>query len=1020
MDVDSLFGSLDFFFRQAGEYDATSRQPVRTWEGKYVHAATSASGGDGALTSRAGIELAPHTPSNSQRAAIEAEPQPLLVLAGPGAGKTYCLIERIRFLVDKRGFDPARICAFTFTNKAAGEIASRLEKHLGSKAERIKRGTIHSFCAELLREFGSHVGLEPGFGIADEDYQLLVLRRIEGHRRWHRQVLTRFSGHRFRGDELKHNDRILYETYRDFLSLRNLLDFDMLVLKTAELMRVSDVAEEVRSRWDAVLVDEFQDLNPVQYMVIRSLTLGHKNIFAVGDDEQSIYSWAGADPQVFLTFVNDFGVVTKQQLGENRRCPTEIVALARRLLTGNTPIFSDRRHAEADHASPFAVAALSFPTGDEEIEWIIGDIRSDRNKNNLAWGDFALLYRTHEIGNAAESAFLAAGIPCRMAHGRALAEDPVVGYVVNALRVISDTSDPIYQEEFLKVVLPKALFEDARVKSEENGQTLIAQLEQMASALPKEHGDRRKIWRGFYALRNLAALGACHKEISTLVDELLSQRVGEYRTVLEENHDELSDPAEYEEIQTLARRLTVAFDNSLTVWIPRMGGLEIALKGILHGIGLNRVQLGGVPPKDAVSVGHSDASGFGIALGLFKAAQLIRSAAFSNHFRDFTAVDLETTDNDVSHAEVVEIAAVKVRGGAIVDQYHTLVKPRVPIAAGAFDTHGISAEEVADKPFFEQMWPAFREFCGQDVLVAHNGHRFDFPIMRRMSENIPGQPFITYDTLLLARELHSGSAKLVDLARAFGVDPGQSHRALDDTKALALVFLALGDAKVARARKTALDNLLDYLGIGLALSDEEVLGDEAKRLRKLTRTFALGRYTNCLDVYREERDEAGDDTITSTEDLIALLGGEDLMMRLRSEKTADQRYPAAMQRLRPLLDLFEGKLLNDQITGFLERIALSKMDGVEPETARVNLLTLHSTKGLEFSRVYIVGAEDSALPGGKDPSKREIEEARRLLYVGMTRTKDRLVLTRVDERNGKPTGGNKFLDEMNLVPAVPD
>ncbi len=105
--------------------------------------------------------------------------------------------------------------------------------------------------------------------------------------------------------------------------------------------------------------------------------------------------------------------------------------------------------------------------------------------------------------------------------------------------------------------------------------------------------------------------------------------------------------------------------------------------------------------------------------------------------------------------------------------------------------------------------------------------------------------------------------------------------------------------------------------------------------------------------------------------------------------------------------------------GFLERIALSRMDGIEPEKARVNLLTLHSTKGLEFSRVYVVGAEDSALPGGKDPSKREIEEARRLLYVGMTRTKDRLVLTRVDERNEKPTGGNRFLDEMGLAPVAP-
>ncbi|HUF64794.1 MAG TPA: UvrD-helicase domain-containing protein, partial [Gemmatimonadaceae bacterium] len=139
-------------------------------------------------------------PSASQRLAIEAEPGPLLVLAGPGAGKTFCLTERIRYLIERRGYDPARICAFTFTNKAAGEIAHRLEENLGAAAHQITRGTIHAFCAQQLRELGSHIGLEPGFGIADEDYQISVLRRIEGPRprAWHRGALSRFSAHRFR------------------------------------------------------------------------------------------------------------------------------------------------------------------------------------------------------------------------------------------------------------------------------------------------------------------------------------------------------------------------------------------------------------------------------------------------------------------------------------------------------------------------------------------------------------------------------------------------------------------------------------------------------------------------------------------------------------------------------------------------------------------------------------------------------------------------------------------------------
>ena len=149
-----------------------------------------------------------------------------------------------------------------------------------------------------------------------------------------------------------------------------------------------------------------------------------------------------------------------------------------------------------------------------------------------------------------------------------------------------------------------------------------------------------------------------------------------------------------------------------------------------------------------------------------------------------------------------------------------------------------------------------------------------------------------------------------------------------------------------------------------------------------------------------------------------MLGGVKKMLQMQTEKTADERYPAAMLRLRPLLELFDGKPLGDQIAGFLERVALSKVDGAEPASSRVNLLTLHSTKGLEFSRVYIIGVEDSEIPGERDATKRKVEEARRLLYVGMTRTKDRLVMTRVETRGGKPTGGYQFLDEMSLVPII--
>jgi DNA polymerase III epsilon subunit-like protein len=340
------------------------------------------------------------------------------------------------------------------------------------------------------------------------------------------------------------------------------------------------------------------------------------------------------------------------------------------------------------------------------------------------------------------------------------------------------------------------------------------------------------------------------------------------------------------------------------------------------------------------------------------------------------------------------------------------VRPSIPIPDDVVGVHGITNADVAAAPTFDEIWATFRAFCGNDVLVAHNGLQYDFPILCRMSMHLPGGgKFCTYDTLPLARDLHSGSGKLVDLARMFGVEVDESHRALQDARALVGVFLALSDAKIARARKTALADLLDYLGLALALSDTDGLDAEGQLLRRLCRPYALGRYSDCLDFYVAKRDES----MPTMREVIDRLGGEKAMRRIQAEKTADERYPVAMARLRRLIPECTGATLRDQIAAFLERVALSRSDGIDTDNQRVNLLTLHSTKGLEFSRVYILGVEDEQLLGR---TKAEMEEARRLLYVGMTRAKDRLVLTRVAERGGRPTGGHRFLDEMGLAPRI--
>ncbi|MFL5633468.1 MAG: 3'-5' exonuclease, partial [Gemmatimonadaceae bacterium] len=186
--------------------------------------------------------------------------------------------------------------------------------------------------------------------------------------------------------------------------------------------------------------------------------------------------------------------------------------------------------------------------------------------------------------------------------------------------------------------------------------------------------------------------------------------------------------------------------------------------------------------------------------------------------------------------------------------------------------------------------------------------------------------------------------------------------------------------------------------------------------------YALGRYSECLDFYARERELCGDDDLATLDQLIISLGGHQLMERLRAERSADKRYPETMGRLRRLIEACEGTDLSSQICNFLERAVLSKYDGAAAQKDRVNLLTLHSTKGLEFSRVYIVGVEDEQLiplPREGGVNKLDLEEARRLLYVGMTRTKDRLVMTRAKTRGDRSTGGHRFFDEMGLGPKLP-
>src|SRR5713101_3607163 len=822
-------------------------------------------------------------PLPQQRLAIEAPLGPVLVVAGPGAGKTFCLIARINYLINTRGLAPERICAVTFTNRAAEEIAVRLTHTLGERAEAITRGTIHALCLALLREHAEAAGLKKGFGVADEQYQKVILGRLHVPLEQRGSLLNRFSRHRVQKQdyELTPDDARLYREYTAWLAHRNMLDFDDLVAKAEELLRTrGDIADAIAARWDYLLVDEFQDVNAVQYDLLKRLAAPHGNFFAVGDDEQSIFTWTGADPYVLVRFSRDYEIDRPIVLDKNCRCSRQIFETARRVLAQNPQLFEKQLSAEQESA--YEVGAFAFRDEEEEAAWLLEDILADRAVAGLGWGDYAILYRRHKVGEYLEGRLVRAGIPCRLARGRSLVEDDVIKYVIAALGIVRDPGDPVALEAFARCVLSAHFLQEVEAAIGSSGD-FLASVRALARRRPAQDPDTKKLWRLVFQVENLRALTRSHRALGPLVDEILSQSVGPYRNALEERHDELTDPAAIPEAVRLAGRLAAAIAAEQEIVIAPQGGVEIALRGILIAAGLRHVPTSTTSRTSPPSITD--------ALTLFKALQLLHAKELDTALERYVTFDLETTDKDVEVCEVVEIGAVRVVGGEIVDRFHTLVRPYRPITPGATKVHGYAEGDVRNARPFAEVWPEFRAFIGDDVLIAHNGQHFDIPVLRRLAAGREGvDTLVFYDTLPLVRSLSRDSAKLEDLALRFSIDAGRAHHALDDAVTLARVYRELERQRGMRARKAVLVNLLDYLGLALAL--EQGAGSpkgvpdgpgEREILFKLAKFYTLGRYSDALAFYEMERERTDGDPAPPVDEVIRRLGGRALMTRLRAE-----------------------------------------------------------------------------------------------------------------------------------------
>ena len=964
-------------------------------------------------------------PTPDQLRAIEAPAGATLVVAGPGAGKTFCLIGRIRHLLRHDQVPPERICAVTFTNKAAGEITARLESEGHADAKYVLRGTLHALCLSILRDYPEAAGLQPGFGVADEVYQQTLLATMGVHESYRRTLLSHFGRFRLRQLPLTPDDDDIYEEYRRRLRSRNLVDFDDIILLAADLLeRDAALRAQVAGRWDVLLVDEFQDLGATQYQIIKRLVEIHGQVFVVGDDEQSIFGWTGADPGVLSRFGEDFGV-EPIVLELNRRCSTQIFEAARRVLAANPSLF--KKELRAPRRSEYPVQVLEFETDVHEAEWIVQDLLADHAASGTSWGRYGLLYRKHTIGNLLERALLDAGIPVRTARGRALSEDPLIAEVLEGVRIALDPSDPVPIEALARQVLPPhvvnhAQSEFGRERSLPDALRLFRRQKRGTDI------ERKRVMRFLYHVDNLPALARAHQSLPEFVDALLLQRPSLPQSLLERRVHDLSDPLDYPGARNLVADLDRVRAAEGKVHVPREKGLDIALRGMLASAGLSDLIHHG-PPKagQPIKVGPSDlvlSDLPGLPVLLFKSLQLRSSHEGDSRLRDCVTFDLETTGRRADQCEIVEIGAARVRDGGIVETFQALVRPAHPIPRDATEIHRYTDADVAEAPPFAEVWPGFRQFVGDDILVAHNAFGFDLPILKRAAAAIgfDASDIPVFDTLPLARSVVQQSARLGDLAERYGIVIAKQHHALDDAVALVSVLEGLEGERRARQRLTSFAQGLDWLGLALAIEPPPGDSPESSVLFDLSRFATLGRYGDALEQYGREVEDGGRRDAMRVEEVVERLGGEGLRRRLRTTKPMAQRYPISVARLQGLVESLQTTDLQEAMRELIDKAALSRSDGADTATGRVNLLTLHATKGLEFSRVYIVGVEDAELPGLREISDRMTDamaEARRVLYVGMTRAEDRLVMTRVTLRGGRPTGGNLFLSEMGIAAEIP-
>ena len=393
---------------------------------------------------------------------------PLLILAGAGSGKTRVLTHRIAYLIEEKGVNPYNIMAITFTNKAAAEMRSRVNKIVGFGAEQVWVSTFHSACVRILRRFIDRIGYSNDFTIYDTDDQKRLMKNvikdlnldskiykenamINKISDFKNKLMTTSDVSAMANRDFKMiNVSKIYNDYQQALKNNNALDFDDLIMKTVELFnKCPEVLESYQNRLQYIMVDEYQDTNAAQFAFVKQLASKSQNLCVVGDDAQSIYSFRGADYTNILHFERDFPGATVIKLEQNYRSTKNILEAANSVIHNNAgrkdkTLWSDNEQGEK-------IDLYQADDAYDEANMVASEIKENVDYGRADYSDYAILYRTNAQSRTLEEKLMMKNIPYKIIGGQNFYQRKEIKDIIAYLRVVSNYSDDISVERIINV-----------------------------------------------------------------------------------------------------------------------------------------------------------------------------------------------------------------------------------------------------------------------------------------------------------------------------------------------------------------------------------------------------------------------------------------------------------------------------------------------------------------------------------------------------------------------------------------